>query len=80
MSIRQQHKYVRRSIKAHEVVFVTWEENDLIHYYCIKGRNRLVRLKTTAFAVKGRADAIGMARDWGDGAPHLAHEMPARIM
>jgi hypothetical protein len=79
MSIRQQHKYVRRSIKAHEVVFVIWEENDHIHYYCIKGRNRLGRLKTTAFAVKGRADAIDMARDLGDGAPHLAHEMPGAV-
>jgi hypothetical protein len=54
MSIHQQHKYVRPSIKAHKVVFVIWEENDHIHYYCIKARNRLGRLKTTAFVVKGR--------------------------
>ena len=79
MTERQQHKYVRRSIRDHEVVFVIWEEGENLHYYQIKGRGRLGRLSTTAFAVRGRADAIGMAEEMGDGAPHLAHEMPRTI-
>ncbi len=78
MSSRQkQRAYVCDEIKRHDVVWLVWEEDEGRHFYCIKGRNRLGRLKTTAFAVKGRADAIGMAEEWGDGAPHLAHEMPA---
>lgn len=80
MSIKQQHEFVRRSIKAHEVVFVGWEEGENLHYYQIKGRGRLGRLSTTAFWVAGRGDAIGMAEELGDGAPHLAHEMPAGVM
>ena len=76
---RQQHKYVRRSIRDHEVVFVIWEEGENQHYYQIKGRGRLGRLSSTAFFVRGRADAIGMAAEMGDGAPHLAHEMPGAI-
>ena len=79
MTERQQHRYVRRSISDHDVVFVIWEEGENLHYYQIKGRGRLGRLKTTAFAVKGRADSIGMAEEWGGGAPHLAHEMPGAV-
>jgi hypothetical protein len=81
MSSRQkQRAYVRDELKRHDVVWLVWEEDEGRHFYCIKGRNRLGRLKTTAFAVKGRADAIGMAEEWGDGAPHLAHEMPKAVM
>ena len=78
MTERQRHKYVRRSIRAHEVAFVIWEEGENEHYYQIKGRGRLGRLSSTAFFVQGRADAIGMAVDLGDGAPHLAHATPWR--
>ena len=80
MSPRQQRKFARRSIKAHEVAWVIWIERNEYHCYCIKGRGRLGRLSTTAFAVEGRADAIGMAEEWGDGAPHLAHDMPPGVM
>ena len=56
-----------------------WEEGENQHYYQIKGRGRLGRLSSTAFFVRGRADAIGMAEEMGEGAPHLAHSMPGAI-
>jgi hypothetical protein len=79
MTERQQHRYVRRSIRVHEVVFVIWEEDENQHHYQIKERGRLGRLSSTAFFVRGRADAIGMAEEMGDGAPHLAHDMPRMV-
>ena len=80
MTEGQRHKYVSRSIRNHEVAFVIWEEGENDHFYQIKGRGRLGRLSSTAFFVRGRADAIGMAVDLGDGdAPHLACEMPRAV-
>lgn len=79
MSYRKQISYVRKSIKAHEVVWLAWEDDDRFCCHCIKGRGRLGVLSTTAFYVASRMDAISIAEEWGEGWPDL-HEMPAGVM
>ena len=75
MSYRKQRSFVRKSIKTHEVVWLSWEDDDEFHCYCIKGRGRRGVLKSTAFRVENRMDAICIATEWGEGWPDL-HEMP----
>jgi hypothetical protein len=78
MSYRKQRSFVRKAIKSHEVVWLAWEDGDEFHCYCIKGRGCLGVLKSTAFHVASRTDAIAVATEWGDGWPDL-HEMPGTI-
>jgi hypothetical protein len=80
MPEKRQWRFVRRSIKAHEVAWVVWEEAGDLHCVCIKGRGRLGILTTTAFRCEGRLDAIAVAEEFGDGiAPELGHAMPGAV-
>jgi hypothetical protein len=80
---RARRKFVRLAVEGSRVSFAVWKEGDAVHLYCLKGRDVLgtgTTADTSAIAVKGMLDAIGIANDFGDGAPHLAHSMPNGVM
>ena len=83
LSPRQRRKFVRLAVEGSRVAFAVWQEGNTIHLYCLKGRDILGTGRagnTTAIVVKSMLDAIGIANDYGDGAPHLAHTMPGAIL
>ena len=80
---KARRKFVRLAIEGARVAFAIWRESDAIQVYCLKGRDVLgsdASEDTTVILVKNRLDAIGIADDFGDGAPHLAHSMPSAVM
>ena len=79
MTERQQHKYVRRSIQGPRGRIRNLGRGRERSLLSDQRARPSWRLSSTAFFVRGRSDAIGMAEDLGDGAPHLAHAMPRTV-
>jgi len=75
MPERDRHRYVRQVMKRSKLVFAIWHTDEDRYVWCVKGLNTPegTMVRAAAFFVRSEADAIGMRRDWGDGAISTHH-------